>query len=267
LHRHSVIVRIQISVTHILCVILSKDKKIIFETSDFENVPPFPEWVSDIPFEDEHQKLIAIWVERVTDSVNQRLRNFLKDTRGEKTLKLAFKIFEYMWFKGVTHKENYEIFQWIPHTNLSENLVKFRRVGRPRNQKYEYKIIGGNPIPQATTLDRLLNKLVDVDLIEKRGSACEKPVFYRISLKVFEKITTPEARLDLLEQELIKRSSDVQLLSKQNLAIEWILRCNGLYIPQKTVDKWIKMWEAGERSIVLGYGPVPTPFKIRYSVN
>jgi hypothetical protein len=273
---HNVYAKSYYPVEHILCVQLSEERQIILEHSDFEHTfsvlgdfrprftaPPINEQVKQ-------------WAEKTTEIVNRRLQYFLKGKRGKEALEQAFKIFEYIWFRGAQN-ESIEIFKCVALSDLSKDLVKYRRLGRPTktgSPRYNYEIINNNPISHATTLLRILHGLVDAQLIEEKKIVVDneknpgkelKNTFYRISPLIFDEAITSEEQLERLEKFISKRVVGDQQVGKEILAREWILTCNGLSIPQETVNNWIKMWDAGDREIVYGYGSHPTPFKIMYN--
>lgn len=254
---------------------LSEDqKKIIFDTSDFKHLrqilmrPPHSLTSSRA----DHQ--VKEWIQKTSEIVNRRLQYFLKGKRApERLLKYAFEVFRYIWNHG-NQPDSRLIFVGVARKEISNNLVQIRRIGRPKkvgapkksdDKKYRYEFFENNPIPNATTISRIFNGLIEAELIKmeigiKPGKKQEN-TFYRISPACFDNAITPEEKL---EKSLIKIIKDDQQVGKEILAREWILACNGLTIPQETVNEWIKMWDAGDREIVYGYGSRPTPFKIDF---
>ena len=222
------------------------------------------------------RRQIKTFIQTTTDVVNRRFQYYLKGKRAPERLKYAFEVFRYIWDRG-NRSDTDLIFVGVALKEISNDLVQIRRVGRPKkvgaprksdekhDKKYRYEIFENHPIPHGTTLSRILKSLSEAELIKmetdiKLGKKKEN-TFYRISPACFNDAVTPEEKL---EKSLIKIIKDDQQVGKQILAREWILACNGLSIPQKSINNWIKMWDDGDREIVYGYGPIPTPFKINY---
>jgi hypothetical protein len=155
-----------------------------------------------------------------TEAINHRLSFFAKGNRirlGKKPntgKRNAAIVFEYLWRRGVNnhHGDPAPFFNWIPLSELSKNLVRYRKLGRPEGGKAPVRYIDneGNPIPHRTELIRILNRLEDVELIEVNRETINKDrlpdkqkenVFYRISDRSIDSSVTTEEKYVVLKNE------------------------------------------------------------------
>lgn len=153
------------------------------------------------------------WVDTFTQLVNQRLSYFCRGKKGENTKYWAILIFKYLWRPIESEEERY--FQWIPLNEISRNLVRYRKVGRPHGPRKDklsqnYLEIEENPITHYTTLLRILSGLVDTEMIEYKKTIVDNPqnsqkkrenAFYRISEKIFQFDITQEEQLIRLRED------------------------------------------------------------------
>jgi len=269
---------------------IGDDYHLEFEVTDFEHKRSTFEWfqklgvfpertAAEIPIEEmnDHiqlsmgvfpgsrfQEACQIWTNIATTSVNRRLqffnkgkKRFNKGKKRDNPKILAFEIIKFLWRSSGC--EGLDAFQWVPLKEISRNLVKFQKVGRPRNENLvhqEYRESEELPIAHYTTLRRLLDDLVECELIERKWEIIEKPnkpqkkkenTFFRISKRVYESDVTMQETIDKLNLDLQEINNLYDLVSIRFLATINVLKKKGIEPPSfEETSAWIDEYHQGK---------------------
>jgi hypothetical protein len=222
-----------------------------FESGDFESKRSAFEWMrTNLDFHRPFEEVCQQWADTVTISVNRRLQYLNKGKKSENTKIWAITIFKFLWgSSGVV--QDMDAFQWYSLTEISKNLVRYHKVGRPRKNKKDgnYSETEEAPIPHYTTLLRILDDLVESELIERKKeiiynqnnpSKQKENTFYRISKMVYDSAVTPQETIDKLNRELKQMYDIWDLVGSRLLAIIEILKERGIEPPSpEELSAWV----------------------------
>ena len=225
-----------------------ESKNIQFEPDIFRAIRwnlGFGVW--EIPYEDPlspkaRKKLAAI----LSAKLNDRLKIFFKGKK-QGTFKNTVTILKYL-SKDLEYPSDFpHIFKKIRLNELEEELVFYRRCGRPSNNK----IKGSEKIPHQSTLINILKKLEyeeillrtpEIESTERSNLNKKKPnVYYSINPEIF--------RLPIITTTSERQPNNLAKMSKEVLTINYRELQKENKVLQELFENYRQMFQKSEKDL------------------